>query len=337
MKKTIALLLLTAALSLCFVGCNNATSNSNEATQTTQNEEVVELQPNQVSNFEYEVNDKGEVEIKKYVGERSQVVIPKTIDKKNVTAIGENAFAGTNIISIVMPDTVTYISSAAFLSCEKLASVKMSVSLITIGERAFRNCTSLITVDLSMNSLKYIGEQAFYCCKNLKTVTFGDNIQLISNEAFYECSSLEEVILPKNLKEIGNSAFLGCKSIQKVWVPKTVENWGYSPFHGTTSLSEIVFEEGLKQIGNITGGFCYNANIQSVKIPASVEQFSESAFMDCKNLKEIYFDGSAPQIGNNTFFDFVTPTQDVTIYYNPSMSGWDTTPLKDIYTLIPLS
>jgi hypothetical protein len=55
------------------------------------------------------------------------------------------------------------------------------------------------------------------------------------------------------------------------------------------------------------------------------------------NLKEIYFAGAAPQIGTGKFLDFVTPEQDVKIYYNPSMPGWDTTPLRDIYTLIPLS
>ena len=324
-------------LLVCFVGCKKEPSTNNNTTQTTPNEEVIEVQPNPASDFEYEENDAGGITITKYIGDGTQVIIPKTIDGKEITIIGDYAFAGTNIVSLIMPDTVIYISSAAFLSCEALTSIKMSAALITIGERAFRNCTSLTTVDISMNSLKYIDEQAFYACENLRAVNFGDNIQLIRDEAFYQCSSLKEAILPKNLKEIGYSAFLGCQSIQKVWVPKTIEKWGYSTFHGVTALTEIIFEEGLKQIGPISGAFCYGAQIQSVRIPASVEVISEAAFMDCNNLKEIYFDGPAPQIGSDKFLDFVSPTQDVTIYYNPSMSGWDTTPLKDIYTLIPLS
>lgn len=337
MKKTIALLLLTTVLLLCFTGCEISLFKGNQTTQTTPNEEVTELQPNPASDFEYEVRDEGGIKIKKYIGKGTQVIIPKTIDEKEVAVIGDYAFAGTTIVSLVMPDTVMYISSAAFLNCETLTSIKMSAALITIGERAFRNCTSLTTIDISMNSLKYIDEQSFYACKNLETIKFGDNIQLIRDEAFYQCSSLKELILPKNLEEIGDCAFLGCQSIQKVWVPKTIETWGYSTFHGSTALAEIIFEEGLKQIGPISGGFCYGAQIQSVRIPASIEQISESAFMDCANLKEIYFDGSAPQIGTNTFYNFVTPEQDVTIYYNPSMPGWNTTPLKEIYTLIPLS
>jgi hypothetical protein len=337
MKKQIALLLLTTILWACFIGCKKELSTNNNTTQTTPDDEVVEMQPNPASDFEYEVTDNGKIKIKKYVGDGTQVIIPKAIDEKEVAVIGDYAFAGTNIVSLVMPDTVVYISSAAFLSCEALTSIKMSAALITIGELAFRNCTSLTTIDLSMDSLTYIGEQAFYGCENLKTVKFGDNIQQICAEAFFQCTSLEEAILPKNLKEIGYSAFLGCQSIQKVWVPKTIETWGYSTFHGATALTEIIFEEGLKQIGPDSGVFCYGAQIQSVRIPASVEVISEAAFMDCNNLKAIHFAGPAPQIGSNQFLDFVSPTQDVTIYYNPSMSGWDTTPLKDIYTLIPLS
>ena len=76
--------------------------------------------------------------------------------------------------------------------------------------------------------------------------------------------------------------------------------------------------------------------MHTVTIPASVEVLSEGAFMECHNLKEVYFQGPAPLIGTGKFNDFVTPEQDVKIYYDPSMPGWDDTPLREIYTLVPI-
>ena len=89
MKKTIALLLLTTVLLLCFTGCEISLFKGNQTTQTTPNEEVTELQPNPASDFEYEVRDEGGIKIKKYIGKGTQVIIPKTIDEKEVAVIGD--------------------------------------------------------------------------------------------------------------------------------------------------------------------------------------------------------------------------------------------------------
>ncbi len=296
---------------------------------------TTEPKPNPATDFEYQVRDDGGIEITKYIGESDQVIIPQTIDSKDVTAIGEHAFAGMNIVSLVMPDTVIYIYPCAFQNCEYLATIKMSSSLVAIGLNSFRNCTSLTDIDLSMNSLNTIDHEAFYDCKNLKTVQFGDNITRIRDEAFRGCESLEEIILPKNLMELGEYTFFHCDGAKKIWIPKTLEDWGSSAFHAVPSVKEIIFEDGLKKI--CTGDIlCSQGQLETVRIPASVEYISSAAFSDCIKLKEIYFDGPAPQIGQGNLYTFVTPKENVKIYYDPSMPGWDTTPLRDIYTLVPI-
>ena len=319
MKKTLALLLSAVLLFTMLVGCSNQT-------------------PNPASDFEYQVREDGTIEITKYIGTADQVVIPKIIDGKNVTVIGERSFSGASIVSLVMPNTVKNIYSYAFIGCESLTDVKMSTSLITIAQGAFMNCKALTAVDLSMDSLEHIDQEIFHGCQSLKTVKFGKNIIRIRDKAFYDCTSLEEAILPKNLQELGDEAFMNCSSIQKIWVPKALEKWGLYPFYGAKSVTEIVFEDGLKHIGGIGASnvISYQAKMQTLRIPASVEHISSGAFMDCIYLKEIYFEGAAPQIGDGKFNDFVTPEQEVKLYYNPSMPGWDTTPLREIYTLIPL-
>lgn len=320
MKKTIAILLSIFLLFAAFVGCQKAPD------------------PNPASDFEYTVRDDGTIEITKYIGEATQVVIPKKIDGKNVTTIGSASFAESNIVSVVMPNTVKYIYSFAFGGCSNLTTVKMSDSLVSMADGAFKNCTALTDIDLSMKSMKYIDHEVFRGCTNLKTIKFGKNIVFIRERAFFECTSLEEAILPEKLQEIGEYAFMNCTSLQKIRIPKTLEKWGLYPFYGAKSVTEIVFEDGLKQIGGGDGNvISYEAKIQTLRIPASVEQISEGVFVDCKELKEIYFEGACPQIGDKDTDKFVTPVQDVKIYYNPSMPGWDTTPLRNIYTLIPLS
>ena len=300
-------------------------------------EEQTTYTPSPVTDFEYEINAQGRMTITRYVGNDAHVVIPKRIEGKDVEVIGYKAFGGTNIQSIVMPDTVIYIFPYAFMNCESLESVTMSESLISIAENAFRNCSSLFKVDLSMNSMEFIEQEAFSGCQNLTEVKFGDHITLIGKQAFSDCVSLGQIILPKNLAELGEAAFQNCKSAQKIRIPKTLEVWGFYPFFGIESVTEIVFENGLKRIGTDEGGFCSKGQMQTVTIPASVEVISEGAFMECPNLKEVYFQGPAPQIGKGKFHHFVTIVQDVKIYYDPAMPGWDTTPLRDIYTLIPLT
>ena len=296
-----------------------------------------EPQPNPATDFEYEIRDDGGIIITKYIGEGSHVIIPQIIDGKEVTTIGEHSFAGTPIQSIQMPDTIKYIYSYAFGSCDGLSEIEMSASLISIAQRAFFNCISLTYIDLSMDTIQYIDYEVFLDCINIKTVIFGDNIVRIRDKAFYGCSSLEEIILPKNLQEIGEYAFGNCNSVQKIWIPKTLEKWGFTPFLGIQSVSEIIFEDGLKQIGSINDIFCYGGQMETITIPASVEFITEAAFVDCMKLKENYFEGAAPQIGTGKFINFVTPEQDVKIYYDPAMPGWDTTPLREIYSLVPLS
>ena len=290
---------------------------------------------NPVSDFEYEINQRGGITITKYIGEAEQVVIPQQIEEKDVLIIGQAAFSETAITSVVMPDTVIYILPWAFVNCENLKSIQISASLLAIGLNAFQNCTALETIDLSMaTSMESIEDDAFRGCLGLREITFSDSIVRIGKNAFFQCESLEQIILPKNLQEIGESAFCACIGAKKIWIPKTIENWGYLPFAGVTSLEIIVFEDGIKKIGS--EALLSAGALHTVTIPASVEVLSEGAFMECHNLKEVYFQGPAPLIGTGKFNDFVTPEQDVKIYYDPSMPGWDDTPLREIYTLVPI-
>ena len=119
--------------------------------------------------FEYTEVDGG-VSITKYTGSDTEVVIPSTIDGKDVKTIGRAAFAGSKtLVSVVIPDGVTEIGSYAFSACSELNSVTMPDSLAEIGGYAFNECTNLVGIGIP-SSVTTIGYYAFYDCSRLRNV-----------------------------------------------------------------------------------------------------------------------------------------------------------------------
>ena len=65
--------------------------------------------------WSYRVRRDGSLEIAKWKGEESELVIPATIDGKKVAAIGDYAFWGCgSLTSVAIPDSVTSIGDRAF-------------------------------------------------------------------------------------------------------------------------------------------------------------------------------------------------------------------------------
>lgn len=72
-----------------------------------------------------------------------EVVIPDTYNGKRVTGIHWAFATRDKIKSIVIPDTVTYISANAFNRCASLESIVIPASVTKIEEGAFSLCDSL--------------------------------------------------------------------------------------------------------------------------------------------------------------------------------------------------
>lgn len=181
------------------------------------------------------------------------------------------------------------------------------------------------------NSVEEISERAFAYCKKLHTVNLGKSVKRIGFEAFKNCIKLKNISLPKNLEVVEKDAFTDCDSIEKINIPKTLTVMGVGAFFSMDSLTTIKFEEGLTKIGNYAA-FQGCSSLQKVVIPRSVEEIGTTTFSACQSLKEIKFLGDAPdKIGE---YIFGPPNKEIIIFYKKNTSGWDTTPLKDYYTLI---
>lgn len=95
--------------------------------------------------FSYTVSE-DTATITKYNGTDKNVVIPSSIDGYAVRAIGDRAFAGTDIKSVIISNGVTEIGWFVFENCPKLHSVTVPKSVEAIGYDAFGSTGSSVTL-----------------------------------------------------------------------------------------------------------------------------------------------------------------------------------------------
>lgn len=93
----------------------------------------------------------------------------ETTIPSDVREIGSNAFYGSSIESVKIPNSVTTIGEWAFFSCSKLQKVSLSDNLKYIDKYAFSMCSRLDFISFPA-SVQNIGDNAFSSCKRLQTI-----------------------------------------------------------------------------------------------------------------------------------------------------------------------
>lgn len=109
-----------------------------------------------------------------YLGEETDLLLPQKSPKGNNYEIYHYAFYEcSNLMSIVIPDSVTAIGDYAFYNCSRLSFPNMTIGncVTSIGSYAFTYCYGISILTIS-RSVAYIARNAFYYCSNLLSVTF---------------------------------------------------------------------------------------------------------------------------------------------------------------------
>lgn len=118
------------------------------------------------------------------------VTIPATFAGYPVTAIADGVFSGhSELKKIVLPDTIDSIGKDAFLNCDKLEEINLSVGMTEIKAYTFSGCTSLKNIEIPF-TVTSIGEKAFLNCQNLEKVKIAKNTAKISADAFKGCNNV---------------------------------------------------------------------------------------------------------------------------------------------------
>lgn len=80
-----------------------------------------------------------------------------------LTSIANNAFKGTGITEIEIPEGVTSIGKYAFQNCASLTKISLPASLTSIGENAIDGCDKLSSIDVAADNENFsFNDGAFY-------------------------------------------------------------------------------------------------------------------------------------------------------------------------------
>lgn len=261
----------------------------------------------------------------KYTG---NVIIPSSVVYNDVTysvtSIGDDAFNGSTLTSVTMPNSVTSIGNSAFRDCSGLTSVAIPNSVKSIGNYAFQNCIALTSATIP-NTVTSIGEYAFRYCSGLTTITIPNSVTSIGNGAFESCSGLTSVTIPNSVTSIRANAFWNCSGLKSVTIPNSVTSIENYAFSGCSDLTSITIPNSVTSIGNY--GFSGCSSLTNITIGSGISNigsYEGYSFANCPELTDFYcYAEHVPSTGSSVFegsyIEFATlhvPASAVNAYKN---------------------
>ena len=176
-----------------------------------------------------------------YTGSSKALSLPQSYSYNGldlpVTMIGTDAFKGTSIESVVIPRSMTRISSYAFRSASSLKAVAIPNTVTSIGAYAFYGAP-LESLSLP-DTITSISTYAFYGAK-LGSLKLPDSVTSVSFYAFYK-SGITELKLPNNLSTLNIRSFAN-NPMTTLTIPKSVTTINDSVFDSTTTIQSIYME-----------------------------------------------------------------------------------------------
>ena len=133
------------------------------------------LAAQQTGDFLWDMDDDGFLLITDYVGTSKDVVIPRTINGILVISIWDDAFAGKELTSVIIPDSIRVIGNRAFWG-NFLTNIVIPDSVTTIRDGAFAE-NSLLTHITIPQSVKSIGSYVFDDTP-ITNITIGQGVSL---------------------------------------------------------------------------------------------------------------------------------------------------------------
>ncbi len=282
--------------------------------------------------YTYTLDENGNATITDFTNDTAySVTIPSKLDGHPVTVIGGEAFSGSSIHSVTIPEGVTDICNYAFYLCSALTSAEISDSVTSIGYRAFYNCSKLSSITIGKNVTE-IEHEAFALCNSLNTVYYSgtpnqwNDIKIVTGNSnldivkIYECRSEKPYYLPgvcgENLTWIlytdGELVISGTGAMTN-WSDTTKAPW----YDNRSEIKTVTIESGATRIGDYAFYKCW---VKNVTIPYTVAGIGNYAFGDCTGLKGLVIGSKVRTIGNHAF-DYCTNLTTITVPESLSYVG----------------
>lgn len=199
----------------------------------------------------------------------------------------------TSLTEIVIPKTVTTISTSAFAHLKGLKRLEIPETVVNMDSISMQNCSALEELVIKA-PLKSIANSAASGCDALTTVVLPNTLKALEPGAFSECSKLTTVSvygdevkagvvrLPSTLTSIENSAFKGT-AVTEVVLPAGITELQSSTFENCANLESVTIEGGgLNGIDRSVFSGC--EKLTTVPDMSAVTEIPAEAFYKCKKL-----------------------------------------------------
>lgn len=242
------------------------------------------------------IENKNGITLTKYKGIEANLVIPEELDGKPVTQLEKELFMNNmNLVSVVMPNSITSTGANVFNGCAALKDVQLSSKLAAINTGLFRYCISLEHIMIPF-TVTAINGFAFSDCIQLKDIILL-SVTTIGESAFDNCLSLTDVTVSGKLTSVQGRAFrdtpwLDAQTEDFVMMGKDI----LIRYNGTEKDVEIPYGTTM-----ISSAFEENYRIESVIIPETVKNIGQYAFREAINLQSVNIPEYATTIGANAF------------------------------------
>jgi hypothetical protein len=161
-----------------------------------------------------------------------------SLDFPKLKTIGELAFFGTKITSIINLGYVTEIGNRAFEGCKQITSAVLPNTITKLGINAFNGCSNMMIEDVNLPNLTSLGDSAFRYCDIRKISSLG-SASIITT--FEDNKNLKSINLHEGVTQLGWGTFRNCKSLgPTIDLPSTLSDIGYETFSGCISLKTII-------------------------------------------------------------------------------------------------
>ena len=168
-----------------------------------------------------------------------------TVIPDDVEMICSDAFSGSGITEIEIPDNVKRIGVEAFKDCKELTRVVIPDSITTIESGTFKGCVKLTHVEIPW-SVEEIDDSVFAGCTSLTDLVNTESFMEITNCMYQGCTGLTRIEIPAGTTKIGGRAFLDCTNLKEVILPAGIKQMGEKSynrmlycFEGCTALESI--------------------------------------------------------------------------------------------------
>lgn len=227
----------------------------------------------------------------------------------HLTSVGNNAFAGAQITSLVLPETVTELYGGIFYGCTALFDWEIPSHVKKLASGSVFIGSSIIEPKISKDAhLEYIGDDAFSGISGLTEVDISEATYM-GAYVFYNCADLQKVKLPVNLTKLPEYTFYGCPLLETVELPESVTEIGFGAFGGCNSLSSV----NTSNVKTIGGDAFVDCGLLTSVDCSSAERIGGRAFVNCSSLKSVKLLKSGDLIIGGCAFLWCRNLQSITI------------------------